>query len=206
MKQTTLIISIMLCFSIMHYSCKTKTVKNDNCVNVIQDAPTTPILPESEMNLIKSLFNNNNMDYSKYQFYQLDTDELGFKHVRCYQFVNNLKVFSEDLIFHFNKQDTYYLLSGKLINSTGLDAKQSLSQNKVVEIFIQKVAQEKASMVDKNSLTGCFEIEFGYVGLDDSNEKFDKVWKVKPKDKEYPFAYINDDNSEIIYYDNGIRY
>ena len=200
------IISIILVFSMMHYSCKTKTIQNDYCVRVIQNSPSASVLPESETNVIKSLFNSNRLDYTKYQFYQLDTDELGFKHVKSYQFIDNLRVFSEELSFHFNQNDTYYLLSGHIIHSTGLDAKPSLNPNKVAEIFIQKIRQEKASLVDTNTLKGCFEIELGYVGFDDSNEKFTKVWKAKPMDKEYPYAYIKDDTSEIIYYDNGVRY
>ena len=190
----------------MHHSCKIKTVQNARCVHMIQNSPTTSVLPESEMNVIKSLFSSNRMDYSNYQFYRLDTDELEFKHVRCYQFVDNLKVFSEELIFHFNQHDNYYLLSGNLINSTGLDANPSLNQNKVAEVFIQQIAQEKASTIDTGVLTGCFEIEFGYVSLDDSNEKFVKAWKAKPTGKDYPYAYISDDNAEIIRYDNGVRY
>jgi len=198
--------AIAACFAVvsMMCSCKTKTGKNDYCVKVIQNSPN--VLPENEMIVIKSLFNSNRMDAAKYQFYQLDTDELGFKHVRGYQYVNNLKVFSEALIFHFNQNDSCYSVSGVLIQSTGLDAKPSLNQDKAVEVFIKKIAQEKASMVDINILKGCFEVEFGYVGLDDSKEKFAKVWKVKPADKDFPYAYIQDDNAEIFYYDNGVRY
>jgi len=206
MNKTIIIISIMLCFGTMHYSCKTTKNENAYCVKVIQNSPTISILPESEMNVIKSLFESNRMTYANYQFYQLNTDDLGFHHVKCYQFVNNLKVFSEELIFHFNRNKEYYLLSGNLINSIGLDVKSSLNRNKVAEIFIRKIEQENAVMVDKDILKGCFEIEFGYVGLDDSNKKFAKAWKAKPKDKDYPYAYINDADSEIIRYDNGVRF
>ena len=206
MKQTPIFVIITLIFSVMHYSCKTKTVNNAYCVKVIQQSPSTLVLPASEQNVIQSLFNSNGMDFSNYQFVQLDTDELGFRHVRCYQFVNNLKVFSEVLIFHFNPQDAYYLVSGNIINSIGLESKPSLNQHKVAGIFIQQIAQEKASMVDQAILKGCFDIELGYVGLDGSTEKFAKAWKVNPTGKDYPFAYINDETSEIIYYDNGVRY
>jgi Zn-dependent metalloprotease len=175
-------------------------------VKVIQNSLTIPLLPESEMNVIKSLFTGNQMDYTQYQFYQLNKDELGFGHVRCHQFVNNLKVFSEDLIFHFNQHDTYYLSSGNVIKTIELDTKPSMNQNNVAEIFIQKIAAEKAPVVDKNILKGCFEIEFGYVGLDSSNKKFTKAWKVKPTDRDFPYAYINDENSDIMYYDTGVRF
>ena len=204
--KTTIIISIILCFSMTHHSCKVQTVINTGCVTVIQAAPATPLLPASEMNVIHTLFNSNRMDFTNYQFYQFDTDELGFKHARSYQFVNGLKVFSEELIFHFNQYDSCYLVSGNVINSTGLDAKPLLTPNKVVELFIQKMAQEKASMAETSSVQECFEIEFGYVALDESNKHFAKAWKAKPADKAYPYAYIKDDSAEIIYYDNGIRY
>ena len=204
MRKTTIIISIMLCFGMTHFSCK--TAKNASCVQVIQNSPATSVLPASEMNVIKSLFNNNRMDYANYQFYQLDKDDLGFHHVRCYQFVNNLRVFSADLIFHFNQNNTFYLVSGNQIKSIKLDDKPSLNRKKVVELFVQKLSQEKASMVDKDIVKGCFEIELGYAALDDSNGKFAKVWQAKPAGRDYPYAYINDDNSEVIYYDSGVRY
>ena len=203
--RTTIIISIMLCLGVVHYSCKTKTVQNDMQYTATQNSPVNSILPESEMKVIKSLFDSNRMSYANYQFYQLNTDDLGFTHVRCYQFVNNLKVFSEELIFHFNKNNEHYLTSGNIINSIGLDTNPSLNRDKAAEIFIRRTEQEKAPTVDPAILKGSFDIEFGYTGLDDSSAKFAKAWKVKPAGKAYPFAYINDDNSEIIFYDNGVR-
>jgi len=188
------------------YACKTSKMNNDRCIQLIQHSRTTPVLSDGEMKRIKSLFASNRMDDTKYQFYQIDTDELGFRHVKGYQFVNNLKVFSEALIFHFNQQDSCYLVSGDLINSIGLDSKPSQQVNKVIDVFIGQIEQEKASKVDKAILNGCFEAEFGYIKLDDSIQKFAKVWKVNPTDKSHPFAYISDENAEIIVYDNGVRY
>jgi hypothetical protein len=57
----------------------------------------------------------------------------------------------------------------------------------------------------KTTQKECFEVEFGYVGLHDSHEQLVKAWKVKPIDKDYPYAYIQDENSEIVYYDTGVR-
>jgi len=206
MKKKISVISIILCLSMIFYTCKTSKIKNDRCIQLIKNSQTTAVLSESERNSIKSLFITNLMDDTKYQFYHFETDGLGFRHVKGYQFVNNLKVFSEELIFHFNKQDSCYLVSGDLLNATGLDNKQSLNESKAVEIFIRQVDQEKASMIDKAVTKGCFEVEFGYLKSDDDIRKFVKVWKVKPTDRAYPYAYISDDNSEIMVYDNGVRY
>jgi hypothetical protein len=55
----------------------------------------------------------------------------------------------------------------------------------------------------------CFDIEFGYydlnAGISFANQNITKAWKIKPLNKDYPFAFINDSTSEIIYYDNGVR-
>jgi len=206
MKKVYFIIPMILCFSMLNYSCKSKKATNDYCVKVIQSSPKTFILPDADMNVIQSLCNRNGLDHTKYQFYQLDTDDLGFRHVRCYQYINGLKAFSEDLIFHFNKNDSCYLSSGNILNASGLDAKPSMKPNRVVEVFVQKITQEKTAIVDENRLKGCFEIELGCAILGGSNEKLTKVWKVKPVGKDYPFAYINDDSAEMTYYDNGIRF
>jgi len=181
-------------------------MKNPYCVQVIQNDPVKHLVSSSQVQVIKSLFNKNQIDITKYLFYQLDKDELGFHHVRCNQLVNHLKVFSADVLFHFNQNDSCYLISGNLIRSTGLDVKPTLNQNQVVEIFIQKIIQEKASMVDKNIVDGCFEIEFGYCISDDPNEKLVKAWKVKPKNKNHPYVYINDNDRSVIFYDNGVRF
>jgi len=189
----------------MYYSCKTKKAANTLCVTVIQNSLNTPVLSKSEIKEIKSLFEKNRIDDAKYQFYRFNKDDLGFTQVRCYQYANGLRIFTADLIFHFNQSGEYFLLSGDQINSIKFDTQPSMDRNRVAAIFFEKIAGEKASMVNAGILKGCFEVELGYVGLDDSNKKFAKAWKVKPAGKDYPFAYINDDNAEIIFYDNGVR-
>ena len=200
-----LIITISLCFSFL--SCE----KNGShyCTKVIKNSPEATLLSKSEMDVVKNLFNRNQLDYTKYLFTKLQKDELGHHHVRCYQFANNLIVFDSDTIFHFDKNDNYDFLSGDLINMIDLNTKSSMKRDNVVEKFLDKIKQDYFNDGETEIMSGCFDIEFGYYDLNSGGDhvdtKFTKAWKIKPKNKKYPFAYINDETSEIIYYDNGVR-
>ena len=229
MKKWT-IITISFCFCLL--SCEKNDNENDNensyCVNTIRNSPTTTTLSESEMNTIKYLFNHNQLDYTKYLFTRFQEDELGYRHVRCYQFANNLIIFTSDAIFHFDKNDNYSSLSGDLISMINLNTKSSMKQDNVVEKYIDIVKHDEdflawlrllveMAKVDEtvevitleDIIEGCFDVEFGYydlnVGISYTNENFAKAWKIKPTNREYPYVYINDENSETIYYDNGFR-
>ena len=181
------------------------------CINSIKDHPGTILLPEEDLILAKSLFDLNKLDYSNLQFYLLQTDELGYYHVRCFQYANDLKIFTDEVIFHFNKTKTYYTLSGDIITKIDLNREPSMKQNDVIEMFLNDLNQDNNYFGNKDDIKqGCYDIEFGYfdlnAGISYSASNFTKAWKVKPKDKQYPYAFINDMTSTTIYYDNGIRY
>jgi Zn-dependent metalloprotease len=184
---------------------------NDFCVNKVLDNPNTIIISEEELIVVKPLFESNRIDYSNYLFYKLQTDELGYHHVRCYQFINNLKVFTNDLIFHFNQAGKYYYLSGNLITKIDLNPESSMIQNNVIKKYLNELNNDDCYTGNKEDIIkGCFDVEFVYynlnAGISNADKNFTKAWKVKPKSKKYPFAYINDMTSNTIYYDNGIRY
>ena len=227
MKKWMIIITVSLCSCIL--SCEKNENENSYCVNTIKNSPTTTALSESETNTIKHLFNHNHLDYTKYQFTRFQEDELGYRHVRCYQFANNLIIFTSDAIFHFDKNDNYSSLSGNLINTINLNTKSSMEQDHVVKNYIDIVKHDEdflawlrllveMAKVDEtvevitleDIIEGCFDVEFGYydlnAGISYTNENFTKAWKIKPTNREYPYAYINDENSETIYYDNGFRW
>jgi hypothetical protein len=209
MNTRTIIIGISLCFSFI--SCEKYENESQYCVNKIHDSVTTNSLPQNQIDSIKYLFDYNHLDYTKYQFYSFQLDELGYHHVKCYQFKNNLKLFTNDLIFHFNEKNSYYYLSGKLIEKVSLDSKSTMNYNSVVTKFISALDQDKDFFVGKEIIKNdCFDLEFGYydlnTGISNSLENFTKAWKIKPTNKDYPYAYINDMNSVVIGYDNGIRY
>jgi len=185
--------------------------KSDYCINYIRNTPDSILLPDEDLNIARSLFDVNKLDYIRLQFYRLQTDELGSYHVRCFQFVNGLKIFTEDLIFHFRQTKKYATLSGDLIEKIVLNTEPSMNPDDVIEKYLAELNQDNSYNGNKEDIRqGCFDIEFGYydlnAGISYAENNFTKAWKVNPKGKEYPFAYINDMTSNTIYYDNGIRY
>ncbi|MEI7502234.1 MAG: hypothetical protein WCJ61_03035 [Paludibacter sp.] len=208
MKTRTIIIGISLCIGFI--SCEQNKTEDLYCVNKIQGSNTTISLPQNQIDSIKYMFDYNHLDYSQYQFFSFQLDELGQHHVRCYQFKNDLKLFTNDLIFHFDDKNKYYYLSGELIDKISLDINSTMNNNSVVTKFIYALDQDKEFYGDKEIIKkNCFDIEFGYydlnAGYSSASKNFIKVWKIKPTNNEYPYAYINDMNSNVIAYDNGIR-
>jgi Zn-dependent metalloprotease len=206
MKKRTIFLAISLCFCLA--SCKKDNFRY--CVNFVKDSPGTTVLSKSEMDIVKSLFNRNQLDYTKFRFTRFIKDEYG-TNVRGYQFVNDLRVFTSDVIFDFDKNDRHVYLAGNLINTINLNTKPSMKRDNAVEKFIDTLKQDPFNFYDKEEIIeGCFDVEFGYydlnVGISYSDEKFTKAWKIKPKNRDYPYAYINDTNSDVIGYDNGIRW
>ena len=217
MKKRTIIIAISLCFSIV--SCNKENIESLYCIKNIQNSPTITILSESEMDIVKHLFNHNQLDYTKYLFTKFQEDKLGHRHIRCYQFANNLIVFTSDAIFHFDENDNYYYpLSGNLINEINLDTKSLTTRDNIVEKYIDIVAHDEDFLAQlrfedihlEDVIEGCFDIEFGYynlnIGISSAEENYTKAWKIKFTDRDYPYAYINDEDIVIISYDNGILY
>jgi len=61
-----MIITISLCFIIL--SCEKAENENSYCIKTIKSSPGTTILSKSEMEVVKRLFNHNQLDYTKYLF------------------------------------------------------------------------------------------------------------------------------------------
>jgi hypothetical protein len=206
-----MILLMALCLGTL--SCEKELTDGDGayCVNIIQNSPASTALPTSEMETIKSLFNRNRLDYTKYLFDRFQKDELGHHHVRGRQFANHLPVFRSDVIFHFDAADAYYFLSGQLVSDIHLNTKSRMTHDEVVEKFIDAARQDEyLSMQDislEDKIDYCFDIEFGYydlnAGFPPAVENYTKAWKIQFA-AGYPYAYVNDENAEIIYYFNGI--
>jgi len=179
------------------------------CTDIIKGKPDNNLIVESDFNTVKSLFSTNNLSLDNFLVYRLQKDDLGYKHVRCYQYVNNLQVFTDEVIFHFNAQNKYNFLSGEIISGIEISSDPKMSKNEVVKLFIDLLDEDSDNM--SNSLKDeCFQCEIGYydlnAGISYSTPIFKLAWKIRREDSEYPFAFINDTEKSKIYYDNGIRY
>jgi Zn-dependent metalloprotease len=159
------------------------------------------------MDSVKYLFARNKLDYTKFLFIGYQKDEYG-SYVRCDQFVNNLIVFTSEVVFEFDKNDNYTFLSGHLAQTTNLSTRPFMNQYRVARKFVDAIEQDGVYKGNTEITGGCFDVEFGYydlnAGTNNTGEKITKAWKIHPTNNDYPFAYINDENLEIIYFDNGI--
>jgi Zn-dependent metalloprotease len=205
-----LIISFVSCDNLKEIPAPEVKKESKYCITHLRSNPDSILVSENELSIAKSLFDFNQLDYHTLQFFRVQTDDpLGYFHVRCNQFVNGLKVFNQDVIFHFKPTKKYYLLSGKLVGSIDLDTVPLMAHDTLIDLFIEQL--NKDDFYKRNSYAdSCFDIEFGYfnynafIGI--TEPKYIKAWKVSPKGGEYPYAFINDMTSTAFYYDNGIRF
>jgi hypothetical protein len=184
--------------------------KDKYCSDVIKGKPNH-LISDQDLITVKSLFEINHLSLDNFQVYRLQKDELGYNHVRCYQYVNDLNVFSNDVIFHFDNDDHYYFLSGEIISRIDIDPDPKLDQRTVVKLFLENVkVDEFYSEYLKEFEDGCFLCELGYwdlnAGISYADLDFRLAWRIRPEGYDYPFAVINDTENQLIYYDNGIRY
>lgn len=191
-------------------SCEQNNTESEYCINTVQESLNTISLPQKEIDSIKYLFDVNQLDYTKYQFHGFMRDDLGYHHIFCSQYKNGLKLFTNDLGFHFNQRNEYSFLSGEIIGMITLSVKPAMNQRRAVAKYIDALNNDNFNFANKEAIkSNCFDVQFGYYDLNagtGNNAEFTKAWKVKPADMDYPYAYINDKNSSVILYDNGIRF
>ena len=185
--------------------------KSKLCSDVIKSKPDNHLISDSELKTVISLFKSNNLNLDNFLIYRLQKDDLGYTHVRCYQYINNLNVFSDDVIFHFDKQGHYYFLSGELISNIDIKPSPSMDVREVIKLFFHNVENDGFYSNNKKQIEdGCFLCELGYfdlnAGTSYASQNFRLVWRIRPEESEYPYAFINDSDNTLIYYDNGIRY
>jgi hypothetical protein len=179
------------------------------CPNIIKGKPKQHLISDQELNTVKSLFESNNLSLDNFLVYWLQRDDLGYTHVRCYQYINNLNVFSNEVIFHFDKQNHYCILSGELISDINIRPYPSMSTWEVGKLFLQSIKNDGYNSDKiKQYEDGCFFCELGYydlnAGISYASQNFKLAWKIRPENSEYPIAYINDSDNSVIYYFSGI--
>jgi len=185
---------------------------NLNCIEKVTTSAWVSTLTSNDRQRIDLLFTNNGIVVNHFEPYEFIPDSLGYSHIKGFQYVNSLRVFTNNLIYHFNKEDQYYSLSGDLINEVYINSEAKSSLSSMENSYGKALAADSflTNELVRNLVNECFTAELGYYNLNAGRgyapENFVLAWLVKPVNKEYPFAYINDNNQEVIYYDNGLRF
>jgi Zn-dependent metalloprotease len=142
-------------------------------------------------------------------FYEYKQDDLGIYHANAYQFINGVKVFTNNVAFHFHRDKTFMFSSGEIVSKISLTSQPSLSERQAASLFVRELRADTYAGMGKDELIeGCLDVEFGYYDLNASSGltvmNFVKAWKVTPKGKTHPIAFIHDKNASTIYYFNGV--
>tara|TARA_R110001583_G_scaffold144026_1_gene296072 strand:+ start:136 stop:558 length:423 start_codon:yes stop_codon:yes gene_type:complete len=115
-------------FLTITYSCdKNDELKNyEACTSLIYKSPNDDLVSDEKKELAKHLFTINEIDDVNLQITKVKKDEFDNYHVRCNQFMNGLQIFTSDIIFHFNKNEEFYELSGDLVENISLNNQSRL--------------------------------------------------------------------------------
>lgn len=191
---------------------ETNLLEDNRCSSLVIDNPATQLLSDQKLDTIKYLFNKNHLRTTSLQFFNYQESRgyqnILFKYIVAYQFVNGLKVFTDYRGFEFGKNDSLVFMDGDTILSLNLPKKPRLSLFQVRAIFSNAINTDGYKLYSSMQ-DSCMNMEFGYYDLNAGTgniiHKYTTAWKINPKNREYPYAFIDDLNVRLIYYDNGIR-
>jgi hypothetical protein len=181
------------------------------CHLVIQGKPGNYLISLSDLETIRTLFDSNKLSLDNFVIKWFLKDDLEYFHVGCHQYINNLNIFSDDVIFHFDPQGHYISISGEIISYMKVRSVPSLCIGRVIELFLQNVENDGFYSRNLQQIKdGCISCELGYwdlnSGISYADQNFTLAWRIKPFNSYYPWALINDMSNSLIFYDNGIRY
>lgn len=211
-------------FIIALFSACTKSggniAEDGGCIDQLVIPLTAHAIAADEVAIADQLFQNNGIPNANLRYFQYTQDTLQTlsppysrfeeKNIRVDQYLNGMRIFTGDLIFHFIEGRLTFQ-GGQVTGGTNLDAKASLSTGQVRTLFLNSIDQ--VDHAREQYADSCFKAEFGYFNLNAGTsyapEKLVKAWRVTTKNSvplaEYPIAYY-EDNGKLISYDNGIRY
>lgn len=202
------IVSVLFLF-LAFLSCQKDESVPDYCYHRVHSSPDSVILSDEDLALILHLFVVNNLDYSNYQFYSFKNDAYGNCHIASYTYFNGLKIFHGFLAFHFDSSGKLTSMNGDAISFISLDTIPRMDPWDAIKLYIQEVNRDQTYLYSKEEIKyGCFDAEFGYYDLNSGNgtevRNFTKAWKITPEGRDFPYAYVNDMSSILIYYSNGL--
>lgn len=179
-----------------------------DCPKLIKGKPEGHLVDDRELKTIKILFRASDLSYENYQFYMLESIISGEYFVSCHQYVNNLKVWSGDLFFHFDKNGRFESLSGDIISAIDTGTSPSMDVSEVESQFLERMKDDSFYRNSKSVANGCITCELVYYDQakkgGGSAPDYVLAWLVKPEKSDYPVAVVNDSNRLVEYYNNGV--
>jgi Zn-dependent metalloprotease len=196
----------ILVLLIQLFSCE----KSPVCSELIKGKPENHLLDDTKLQTVLALFEKNKLSLENYIIYRIIVSPGGDSHVRCYQYINNLKVLSDEVVFHFNREGHYQSVSGDVISHIEIKPSPSMNHGEVTSLFMKSVEKDSYLYdVERQKEEGCILCELGYydlnAGISYASQNFTLAWRVSFENSEFPFAILNDSGNSLIYYDNGIR-
>jgi len=179
-----------------------------DCPKLVKGKPDGHLVDDRELKTIKILFQASNLPYENYQFYGLQSNVSGEYFVSCHQYVNNLKVWSGDLFFYFDKNGRFGSLLGNIVSVIDTGTSPSMDVSEVESQFLRRMKEDSFYSNSKSVANGCMTCELVYVDLaktsGGSAPDYGLAWLVKPEKSDYPVAVVNDSDQSVLYYNNGI--
>lgn len=174
-------------------------------------------LSSADVQTANRLFASNNLDsrnfrYTRYSRQSVQTyfppyasfDE---QTVRVEEYTNGLRIFTGESNFVF-KDGVFSFRAGQPTSGTRLGTSPKRTAGQLRALLIATTAQFDAGRLG-DVQRQCVSAEFGYynlnAGTSNAPENLVKAWRVSVKNQAYPFAYYQDEEGQLIYYDNGIR-
>ena len=185
--------------------------KQEKCPEPILGKPDYHLIQAKDLQIVQSIFNSYGINYDNLQFTEYNTDYPDWILIKCFQFVNNLKLISEPLTFRFETKYNAWNLTGDTITSIDIGTVPSMSIPEINSLFLLALKNDDAYQGNiKRIESGCFVYELGYFDLNsgtgDLTHDFRLAWRVNPDGAVFPYAIILDSDKTLFYYDNGIRY
>ena len=187
---------------------------DNGCVQNITQPVGVHTLPTGQLVLVNNLFDRNHLSHANLRYFQYQRDSLRnfsaptrvlSEVVRVYEFVNGLKVFTAQTNFVFWNGDFHYR-AGSSPGATALSPVPRLSVPQVRWLFREAIGKYDPRVTIENQ---CVEAELGYYNLNGGQggqpEKMVRAWRATKQGQAYPMAYFQDENGQLIYYDNGLR-
>lgn len=158
---------------------------------------------------VQELFNRNRLKLDDLIPKEVEADDLGYTHARFDQTVNHLRVFHQEVIYHFDQNGQLSSVSGRRLEPSANSAAPTLTKEAAAQI----AAAEMQTMAGKEQLRQLtlqeLNAELGYYHQSAGDEEAADLvltWKIEPKSQRYPLIFVNAETGSIVDSDSGIRY